>query len=177
MKVLKLAAVLLGVLLALVIVATLVGTRLPRVHRAACRASFSVGPEALFATLVDVESFPAWHPGVRAARRVEPVAGRRSFEEDSSDGTVRYVVEEETPPLRLVVRIVDDGLPYGGTWTYELVPEGGRTRVTITEDGHVDPPLFRFLARFVFGHHASLEASLAALGAKLGEPVVVERVP
>ena len=61
---------------------------------------------------------------------------------------------------RLVTRIADTGLPFGGQWTYELVPDGEGTRLTITEDGEVYNPLFRFVSRFVMGHTATIERYL-----------------
>ena len=69
------------------------------------------------------------------------------------------------------VRIADDTLPFGGTWTYELAPEGAGTRLTITEDGVVRNVVFRFLSRWVFSHTATLEKYLRALGRKFGEEV------
>jgi hypothetical protein len=63
----------------------------------------------------------------------------------------------------------------GGTWTYELHPEFAGCRLTITEHGEVYNPIFRFFARFVFGHYATLESFLGALGQRFGEDVTIER--
>jgi uncharacterized protein YndB with AHSA1/START domain len=177
MRLLQLAGVVLAVLVVLALLATLVGACLPRTHRAAVRATFAADTGTHFAALTDVDGFAAWHPGVRSARPIAPLDGRAAFEEVTGDGTVRYVVAESAPPHRLVLRIASDDLPYGGTWTFELARDGAHTRVTATEDGWVGPPLFRFLARFVFGYHATLAKHLRALGAHLGEDVAVERVP
>jgi hypothetical protein len=69
-------------------------------------------------------------------------------------------VTERQPPRRLVTRIADQSLPFGGTWTYELTPAGSGTRLTITEHGTVFNPVFRFMSRFVFGHAATIERFL-----------------
>jgi hypothetical protein len=76
-------------------------------------------------------------------------------------------VVESDPPRRRVTAIDDASLPFGGTWTWELSPEGQGTRLTVTERGHVDPPLFRFLSRFVFGHDATLRRVLSDLSRRL----------
>jgi len=65
-------------------------------------------------------------------------------------------------------------LPYGGSWSFELKPESGETRVRITEDGEVYNPLFRFVSRFVMGQTATLDAYLAAMGKAAGENVQAE---
>jgi hypothetical protein len=97
--------------------------------------------------------------------------GRTVFRDDADYGKVTFEVEEQTAPTRLVTRIADDTLPFGGRWIYELAPEGDGTRVTVTEEGTVKGALFRFMSRFVFGHHATIDAYLKALGTKLGENV------
>jgi hypothetical protein len=66
-------------------------------------------------------------------------------------------------PQQFVSRIADPNLPFGGTWTIDLKPEGAGTRVTITEHGEVYNPIFRFMSRFVFGHTATIDAYLTAL--------------
>ena len=42
-------------------------------------------------------------------------------------------------------------------------------RVTLTEAGEIYNPIFRFMARFVFGYSGTIEAYLKALHAKFGE--------
>ena len=53
---------------------------------------------------------------------------------------------------KLVRVIAKDDLPFGGTWTYELADAGdGGTRLTLTEDGVIRPPIFRAMAKWFFG--------------------------
>ena len=60
-----------------------------------------------------------------------------------------YFARMESPSL-LVGRIADPSLPFGGTWTYRIsAAAGGGSEVTITEDGEIYNPIFRFMARFV----------------------------
>jgi len=70
---------------------------------------------------------------------------------------VRYEVVESEPPRKLVRRIADRNLPYGGTWTYDIVPDGDGCSLTITENGEVYNPVFRFVSRFIMGHTATID--------------------
>ena len=70
--------------------------------------------------------------------------------------------ERSEPPRLLVVRI-DPGLPFGGTWTYEVAPVPGGSTLTITENGEIYNPLFRFMARYIFGYEGTIETYMAAL--------------
>lgn len=76
---------------------------------------------------------------------------------------------QSIPPRTFVARIADPNLPFGGIWTYEIAPADGGSTLTITERGEIYNPLFRFMARFVFGYTATMEAYLGALGKKLGK--------
>ncbi len=73
---------------------------------------------------------------------------------------------ETTRPHKRVTKISDASLPFGGIWTVTLTPEGGQTKVGIVEDGEVYNPLFRFLARFVFGHDMTAKNYLKALASE-----------
>ena len=75
------------------------------------------------------------------------------------------------PPRRIVAVVADSSQGYGGSWTYALAAEGGGTRLTITERGFVDAPLFRFMAKFIFGTTRTMETCLEDLGRKFGETV------
>jgi hypothetical protein len=85
---------------------------------------------------------------------------------------VTYVVRELQPATRLVLAIDDDELAYGGRWVYALTPaDDGGTRITITEEGFVKNPIFRFLSHKVLSQTATLERYLSDLGAHFGEQV------
>ena len=76
---------------------------------------------------------------------------------------------------RLCVRIADKGLPFGGTWTFDIAPSAdGGSELRVTEDGEIYNVFFRFMARFLFGYTASIETYLRDLGAKFGQPVEIE---
>ena len=44
----------------------------------------------------------------------------------------------------------------------------------ITEDGYVNNPLFRFMARFFFGYASTLDSYMKSLGEKFGEQVTLQ---
>jgi hypothetical protein len=100
---------------------------------------------------------------------LDEVAGRVRFREHGKQGRITYEVVQDTPPEKLVTRIVDQDLGYSGTWTYLLSQTNDGTRVRITEEGEVPNLLFRFMSRFIFGHTATMDAYLRALARKFGE--------
>ena len=81
-----------------------------------------------------------------------------------------FAVDESIAPRRMVVRIADRNLPFGGSWTYDIAPAAGGASLTITEDGAIYNPLFRVMARLVFGYEATMMAYLAAAEKRLAQP-------
>ena len=161
-------AVMVGVLVA----ATLWGALLPREHHAQRTARIAQPPASVWAAIADPLAAASWHPDVRSVEPLPPQDGRQRWKEIGSDAVTYELVADE-PPVRRVVRIADDTLPFGGTWTYALTGDGDGTRLTITEDGEVRNPLFRFLARYAFGHGGTMESYLRALGRRFGEDVAI----
>jgi len=88
-------------------------------------------------------------------------------ETDKHAQTITYEALESSPPRKLVVHIADPNLPFGGSWTYEITPAVSGCSLTITEDGEVYNPLFRFVSRFIIGHTATIDAYLKAVQEKL----------
>jgi hypothetical protein len=159
-----------GGLIGLVALMALIGLALPRAHVAARRAVLARPPEAVWAALVDLDAQPRWRRGLQKLERLD----ERRFRETSRQGAITFELVEERPRELRITRIADDALPFGGRWIYELAPDGGGTRLTITEDGFIKNPVFRFLARTVFSTSATLEAFLRELAAHLGVAAAVE---
>ena len=74
---------------------------------------------------------------------------------------------ELAPERRLVRKIADPQLPFGGSWTYELTPTADGCILQITENGEIYNPVFRFMARFVLGYTRSIEGYLDSLERRL----------
>jgi uncharacterized protein YndB with AHSA1/START domain len=154
------AAIALGALLGL---ALLAGSLLPTAHRISRHGLYAVAPEVVWSALTDLEAFPSWRDGVERVERLPARDGRSVWKEHTSDGPLTFATERSEPPRLLVIRIADRDLPFGGTWTYEIAPAAGGSRLTITEDGEIYNPLFRVMARFVFGYEATIETYLSSL--------------
>jgi uncharacterized protein YndB with AHSA1/START domain len=167
-SVIRIALIALGVLVAAVIAMYVVGMTLPVEHVASGTRTLPSSPEAVYALVSSVEGYQRWWSDVS---RVEVLSrdavGGLTFRQHGADGAIVMQVVEQLPPTRFVTRIADPDQPFGGTWTFDIAPEGTGTRLTITERGEVYNPLFRFMSRFVFGHTSTIEGFLAAVGSEL----------
>ena len=153
---------------ALALIVVLVGWTLPEKHVASRMAEIPQPPDVVWRAITDVGAFPSWRSDVTSVEQLPGDSAHASWRETGKNGRITYEVSESEPPRRLVTRIADRSLPFGGSWTYDLAPANGGTRVTVTENGEVYNPLFRFVSRFVMGHTATIDRYLADLKKKLG---------
>ena len=131
-------------------------TRFPSRTSPRATSHSAAPPERVFAACTDVEAFPTWRSDVQGVD-VTTRTPQLQWRERGSDGTIAFEVQESEPPRRLVTRIADRTLPFGGAWTFTLQPDGGGTKLTITENGEVYNPLFRVMSRYVFGYTATID--------------------
>lgn len=159
-----------GALAVALLLMALIGMALPVGHQASRSAEIPAPPADVFALLRDVERYPQWRSGVTEVTVLDTTAGLPRFRETGEFGPIIFRVEQADAPTFLRTRIDDPDQPFGGTWTYVLVPSDSGTLLTITEDGEVYNPLFRFLSRVVFSQTATIETYLADVRTRLSSP-------
>ena len=123
----------------LIAVVAAIGYVLPVAHEASRSAEFPHPPDAVFALVSDLRNYPEWWP----------------------ENDVRVEVVEAAAPSKFVTRIVGQ-TAFGGTWTWHIEKTPTGSRATITERGEIYNPIFRTLARFVFGYTSTMESCLNA---------------
>jgi hypothetical protein len=161
--------VVLLVLAALVAIALIAGSLIAREHHATSTIELPVAPAQVWSAISEWRAFPQWRKGETAIEAFTASDGREGWVETSRFGRMPLVVERAEPHRLFVGRIADDRLPFGGTWTHRLEPlPGGGTRLASTEDGFIRPPLFRLLAKCVFGYHQTLNAWQRQLAGRFG---------
>jgi len=128
----------LAVLVALVLGALGFGATLPVAHVATRTKRLPAQPQVVWGLINDPVATKGW------------------------GGNVKTEVVEQDEPRLLTTKIVGEKA-FGGTWTYELAPEGHEaTTLTITERGEIYNPLFRTVMRLM-GHTRTIDAYLAKL--------------
>lgn len=163
MKWIAIVVVVILCLAAIVAVAALVGSRLPRTHVASRERTLPVPPEAVWAAITGIDAFPSWRQDVKRIERLPDRNGKPSWIEHTRAGKITLVADRMDAPRTLVLRIADPDLPFGGAWTYGISPAPGGSRLTIVENGEVYNPLFRFMARFVFGYESTIGSYMTFL--------------
>lgn len=166
-----------GLLIALLLLAILIGRRLPKTHAAASRIRLPFPPEKVFQVVTDFNAYPQWRPGVS---RVEPgpeLDGHPTWYEFCSHKIrVQFQVAASDPPRKLVTRLAGEKLPLYGTWNYDFVEDNGSTVLTITEREKIYSPLMRFFTHYILSYHAVMDVFLISLGRHLGVDTMPEHL-
>jgi uncharacterized protein YndB with AHSA1/START domain len=160
----------LALLTGLGVLLTLIGLILPRTHQATSQVELRQPIDSVWAVIRALGETPAFWSELKSASRLADSEGKETWGQTMKNGfTLPLVIEEESPPHRLVTRIAaPPGTPFGGQWIYQLEQVSGGTRVSVTEDGWVSNPFFRVISR-IMGYHTTLDSYLKALAKKFGE--------
>lgn len=146
--------IVLGVMLCCILIVVVIGYLLPVKHIATMRVSVNASPDIVWRRLTGFKDFPQWRKDVKA---VEVISDTEWVEIDQHNGKLPLRVINEEPGRLLVTQIVGQGLPFGGKWEFRLEPDAKKTMVTITENGEVYNPIFRFVSRFIMGHETTIK--------------------
>jgi uncharacterized protein YndB with AHSA1/START domain len=144
-------------ILGIVLLVTVVGMMLPQSHVASITRHYDVQPAALWSLITSRERFPEWRSDLRSVQMLGDVDGKQRWKEQTKHDAITMEITEVVAGQRLVTRIADENLPFGGTWTFDVTPDGTGARLTITERGEVYNPIFRFVSRFVMGHNTTIK--------------------
>jgi len=172
----KWVLIIVGAIGALVAVVAIIGSLLPKGHVARRTAHFAQPPEQVWVAISDFAGQAAWRPELKA---VEPAGDRNGkavwLEVPKSGSPMPLETTEMDAPRRLVRTITDPKLPFGGRWIYDVAPEPGGSRLTITEEGEVYNPIFRFVSHYFMDTAGTIEGYLTALSAKFAEPPRIDK--
>ena len=162
----KWLAIILGTLVGLAVIVTLVGAMRPADHTASITVRLGKPRADVWAVIADAEHMPAWFSEAKSVERVADIDGRPTYHERYGGWTATVVIRESVDGQRLV-REIQPGGGFSGSWTIELADDGPGTRLTITERGHVPNAFFRGMMMFV-SDTKTMRQYAEALARKLG---------
>ncbi len=156
-----------------ILLMTVAGWLLPKEHVASLMVRLNQNPDAVWSAITDAGAMPAWREGLKSVKTLPSRNGLPAWVENvSGAGDISLETTVSEPPKKLVVRIADPNLPFGGAWTYEIVPTADGCTLRITENGEVRNPIFRLLSRF--DQPGTIRTYLKSLSRKFGEPARIE---
>ena len=157
MKIALSAALIIAAVIAIVV---LIGVLLPKHHAATRSAFIKASPEKVFTLISGPQD---WRTDLKTYAVIDEDGKHFVRETDKHGQTITYERLEFSPPMLLKNSIADKNLPFGGAWTWRIEQRNGGCLVTITEDGEIYKPVFRFVSRFVIGYTRTIDRYLARL--------------
>ena len=157
-----------GLIASIVIAMIAGGLATPRAHTVSKSALLSASVNEVWHTIRTVSAFPAWRSDIDDVELVDTAQSQVRWREMSTRRSMLLGIVTEDAPHQLVVRILDDDLPFSGEWEWTLRAEGASTHVTITERGEIGNPIFRLIGTYFIGHTKMIERVLHDLARKHG---------
>ena len=165
----KWVLIVVGSLVAIAALAMVAGLLLPKGHKASKTLRLKRSPAEVWAVITDYAAMTSWRTNLARVERLADQDGKQVWKEVTQDGWELPLADEVVEaPRRLVRRIEDPKLPFGGNWTYEIEPAAEGCLITITENGEVSNPLFRLMSRFS-DPSATIVQYLGGLAKRFGE--------
>lgn len=168
-----------GALLALAVIALVIGWLRPATHVARTESEYATPPIEVWAALTDFGAWGEWNSEITSMERLEDREGRAVWLAKGGWGDLLTEIVRSEPPAEGspsgTLETFVDGGAFQGTWVYELSPSGPGTRLRITERGEVSNPVFRAMMIF-HDDYASMRAFHEALAGRLGEEVSVTEI-
>ena len=162
----KIALIVLVALVASVILIVAIGAMLPKQHTASRTVELRATAEQVFALISGQQE---WRTDLKEYKFFDEGNRHMVRETDKQGQTITYEIVQSQPPSLLKRTIADKNLPFGGSWTWKIQPQGKSSTVTITEDGEVYNPVFRFVSKFIMGHTRTIDSYLAILSRAVEE--------
>jgi uncharacterized membrane protein len=155
----------LGLVAFVALAAFAIGATMPVDHSITVSGTVAAPPAKVFALITNISAGPSWRPEVKSVEVLPKDNSRDAWIEDLGSGQkMKFLATTTAPPdasgngVR-TVKLDDPAAQYGGVWTYELSPgtSPDTTTLKITETGYINPPLYRFMMKYIFGTTKNLD--------------------
>jgi uncharacterized protein YndB with AHSA1/START domain len=158
-----------AVIVLLVVVLSLLGSRLPEEHVATLTLRLNQKPQDVWETISDIGGHKNWARGITRIERLPDHDNHEVWRQHMGRNSFVLETTECQAPVRLVRTIADDHQMFSGNWEYEVGPDGEGTRVKLTEHGRVKGNVPRAMMHYLFGETLYLRRHLVSLAGKFGE--------
>ena len=143
------------------------GYSLPVEHQITMQRHYAKTPDEIWNVIVDYRKYSQWRENVYEVTEMRSKGSYDAWKELDADGhSVPYEIISYSQNKQMIIEITDPTLPYGGSWTFDLVPDETGTTLMITENGKIDNLFFRVIAHFSTGYTDSMNAWLNSLDNK-----------
>lgn len=155
------------ILIVLIAMIYLIGSLMDVKHVATIERKLKMGSDETWIVLTNYKEYTSWRNGIKELT----IDSTNHWTEKNSHGdNVSYQLEVVDDKRTFITRIINKDLAYGGYWEFSISPLQDGCLVKITENGEVFNPIFRFMAKYFFGHETTLKNYMRDLEVKSKSP-------
>lgn len=146
--------ILIVIIVLIILLIVLTGYLLPVKHRASTEVLVNSNSENVWKRITNYQEFPSWRTDIKQVKSINETSW---IEVTKNDDELPLTMIRREENQKLITQIDSKDLPFGGNWEFHLKADGERTIVTITENGEVYNPVFRFVSKFIMGHDSNIK--------------------
>lgn len=163
----KRSLIVFSMLCAFFIVILAYGYSLPVEHQITMQRHYAKSADELWEVIADYRKYSQWRQNVYEVNEMPAKGVYEAWKEVDANGrSVAFEIVSYSPGIQMIIEVTDATLPYGGSLTFDLLPDATGTTVKLTENGKIDNLLLRVIAHFVTGYTSSMNAWFNSLDNK-----------
>lgn len=160
-------------LILLALAAYLIGFTIPAHQTHTRTIALKQTPEAVFALLADLPSFPQWNRNLVKVEMLSPINGKEATRQTfKGNMQMTIITAESMPPTHLVRALGDMGGPFEGAWTYDISRTAAGSEIALNEQSSMPNPFFRLMTK-LFGPTKYMDEHLQDIAQHFGETATV----
>lgn len=113
-------------------------------HQAMVESQLQIPPENLWKILTSPADYKGWRKEIKELKVIDD---RHWSELNAHNDTINYRADWVEQNRKLSTVILNENLPYGGRWEFEITKTDTGSHLRITENGEVYNPIFRFMSK------------------------------
>lgn len=124
---------------------------------------------AVFALLANLDEWVLWRRGFEDVEILEPHSGELvRYRLTTEHETLTYAVVDFEENRLITTCVAEKDVSFDGCWRLEFDDSDGGTLITLNEKGRINSLWYRFMSRYVIGHHKYIEGFFDDIEAALG---------
>ena len=149
----------------------IIGGRLPERSSLVQSKSFDANQDLIWATLLDIESYPLWKPGLKNVEMLGTnEKGLTKWREFYSIGkSITYEISDYIPKTLIEIKITEAKKSAGGVWIYKLSNYQERGVLQIKRFAIIPSNFERFIRRWIDTKYNEVDYKLMSLNIYLNQ--------
>jgi uncharacterized protein YndB with AHSA1/START domain len=154
------------------------GSSLPEEMITVRGAQFKAPVDEVWDLITNYEQLPRWNDGIASVTPIPEPQTKETLWDivDNDDRHMLLKVTHSEPKIRHRAEIMENDMPFRGSWQFTLTPNDEGTWLTLEERSIIKSPFLRFLTYYVLGSDYGIRAYLESMARHLVQEITIKEL-